>query len=288
MPAEAIDTYQVGGSLPADSPTYVKRRSDEELYSRLKAGEFCYILNSRQMGKSSLRVQTMQRLQEDGCACAALELTQIGSQRITPEVWYAGFIRNLVFSFGLGDRFNLRKWWRELDWLSPVQRFSEFLETVLLQELPGNIAIFIDEIDSLLRLDFKDDFFAVIRSCYNRRASTPEFRRLTFVLFGVATPSSLIQDKTRTPFNIGYAIELTEFYPYEIQPLADGLAVKTAHPRPLAPAHSGVVGRTALSHPKNLPGDRSFTDITACRSSGDRPVGGNVCARLHHYQLGSP
>ncbi|MCC5651636.1 hypothetical protein LC609_17745 [Nostoc sp. XA013] len=43
--------YQVGGSLPQNAPTYVRRQANHNLYQGLKAGDFCYVLNSRQMGK---------------------------------------------------------------------------------------------------------------------------------------------------------------------------------------------------------------------------------------------
>jgi hypothetical protein len=127
----------------------------------------------------------------------------------------------------------LRTWWRERDHLSPVQRLSEFIEALLFGDVAqaladkAGIIIFIDEIDSVLSLNFAiDDFFALIRACYNQRADHPEYNRLTFTLLGVATPSDLIADKNRTPFNIGRAIQLTGFTLHEAQPLAVGLAQK--------------------------------------------------------------
>ena len=63
----------------------------------------------------------------------------------------------------------------------------------------------------------------MIRTCYNQRADDARYRQLSFVMLGVASPSDLIDDKKRTPFNIGTAIELQGFQLAETAPLQTGL-----------------------------------------------------------------
>src|SRR5437763_3470627 len=128
-----ISFYVTGGTLRQDALSYVERRADRDLSEALQRGEFCYVLTSRQMGKSSLMVRTAARLREEGVKVAVLDLTAIG-QNLTAEQWYEGLLSTIGQQCPEGARLE-----GELDafWLShrnagPLQRFMRALREVVL------------------------------------------------------------------------------------------------------------------------------------------------------------
>lgn len=213
--------YVIGGTLRRDALSYVPRQADEDLYEGLRQDKFCYVLTSRQMGKSSLMVRTAARLRKEGATVAILDLTRIG-QNLTPEQWYDGLLGQLGEQLNLTDE--LESSWLSRDRLGPLDRWMRAVREIVLPRRSGQIVIFVDEIDAVRSLPFStDEFFAAIRECYNRRTEASDLARLTFCLLGVATPSDLIRDTRTTPFNVGQRIELNDFTEAEAAPLAEGL-----------------------------------------------------------------
>jgi hypothetical protein len=216
---DASDFFVVGGTVRSDSPSYVKRPADDELFDLALTGKFCHVLTPRQMGKSSLMVRTARHLEQQGVRTAIIDLTRIGL--VTIDQWYLNLLTELKENFKLSV--DPDTWWQAHASLGPIKCFTKFLRDVVLVEIEQQVVIFIDEIDTTLSLPFSDDFFAAIRAIYNARASDPEFNRLTLVLFGVATPSDLIEDRTRAPFNIGQGIDLDDFSRENTRALEKGL-----------------------------------------------------------------
>src|SRR5262249_19079917 len=141
--------YVTGGTLRRDAPCYVRRLADEELHAHLRSGEFCYVLTARQMGKSSLMVRAAARLREEGAGVAVLDLTAVG-QNLTVEQWYRGLLGEIGWQMELVEE--LTAFWRAASAFSPLQRWMTALRNIVLPRYPGQVVVFIDEIDAVRNL----------------------------------------------------------------------------------------------------------------------------------------
>jgi hypothetical protein len=254
MAASTSSFYVTGGTLRVDHACYLGRQADHDLLRGLMAGEFCYVLTARQMGKSSLMVRTTQRLRDHDCAVALLDLTALG-QNLTCEQWYDGLLLRLGRQLQLEEP--LESYWKQHERLGPCLRFFNALREAILPALTRRLILFVDEIDVVRSLPFStDEFFAAIRGCYNQRSQDAALDHLTFCLLGVATPAELMRDPHTTPFNLGQRIELADFTVDQAVPLAQCLA----------PGHPPAYAETLLQRILHWTHGHPYLTQRLCRS----------------------
>ncbi len=215
---------QVGGTLDPTRHLYIERRdAEDEVFELLARGEYCNILCPRQVGKSSLMIKTALRLGREGVRVVTIDVGgELGSPQNATE-WYRGLLGKL--SADLCLELDVDHWWEHDGQGTANQRLRQFFrERVCLAELPPCV-VFLDEIDSTLKLDYTDDFFTAIRSMYNERSVWPGYRTLTFCLIGVATANELIKNPRTTSYNVGRTIVLRDFdvEADDLSPLQDAL-----------------------------------------------------------------
>ena len=201
---------QVGGALDFRKHLYITRQAvEDELFGLLEEGEYCNILTSRQVGKTTVMMKTAARLIDMQRRVAIIDIAgKLGGEEDATG-WYIGLLESITEECDIP--IDITQWWADQGGATANQRFIRFFRDIILTDDEPPLVVFIDEIDSTLRLPYTDDFFTAIRAMYNERARQPAFTRVAFCLVGVATPNELIKARRITSYNIGHNIDLSDF-----------------------------------------------------------------------------
>jgi hypothetical protein len=199
---------QAGGTLNPRQHIYIPRPEDNELLKLLVDGQYANVLTSRQTGKSSLVISTIYELHDRGVRTAYVDLASIGTPEEV-EGYYKGLLGKIARDLKLG--INVEDWWQGIGGETINQQLMRFFHDVVAGAADSPAVVFLDEIDSTLKLDFTDDLFTALRAMYNERALVPAYERVAFCLVGVATPNELIKDRRTTAYNVGRTLELRDF-----------------------------------------------------------------------------
>ena len=219
------EIFHPGGAVPSDHAFYITRKVDNDLFEACLAGEYCNVLETRQVGKTSLLRSVEKRLKQEGVYTTWFDLQKWGKGMGENEYnFYYSLLREIIKSCGL--KLDIIEFLPK-DTKSITGGFSDGVTEVLKLIKGQPLVVMFDEIEMVGTYKFNtDDFFFAWRHLYNQRAENSLFDKLSVVFVGTTTANSLVQDNDRTPFNIGQTLRLDDFTRCEAEQFKLGFGLK--------------------------------------------------------------
>jgi len=203
--ADRLDT--TGKAVSEDSNFYVRRAADDVFETAIGNRESIILLKGpRQIGKTTLLGRGIGLVDTFGWRCVATDFQMLGARQLDSE---QAFYRVVVTTLCRQANFDYDFDYEWLENLTPILNMDRFMRE-LLESSDQPLAWFMDEADRLFTSPLATDFFALVRSWHNARATDPmgPWGRLVIAIGYAAEAHLFIRDLNKSPFNVGRRVEL--------------------------------------------------------------------------------
>lgn len=205
---ELLTLESPGAEVDPKSPFYVARRSDLNALSIVKRqGSTTTIRGPGQMGKSTLLARMIQAGREMGKRAILINLQNFDQQALKDvNLFFRQFCSWMTDLLDLEDRVD--RYWTP--YLGNIHRVTRYIRDYLLRDFEAALVLAIDEVDTIFSAEFRKDFFGMLRSWHESRATNPIWKQLDIVLVTSNEPYHFIDDLNQSPF-VGDIIEMEDF-----------------------------------------------------------------------------
>ncbi|MEW6731881.1 MAG: AAA-like domain-containing protein [Acidobacteriota bacterium] len=285
LPTPTAQLESPEGTMGPQSIFYIERPCDQIAIEKIREqGVTITIKAPRQMGKSSLLCRLIDNIVKEGSKrIIFLDFQLIDKPtRANADLFFRQFCNWITDELELENRVDEY-------WASPLgnsHRCTRYLGRYLLKSLDQPLVLAMDEVDSVLETSFRTDFFSMLRSWHNNRATAPIWRQLDLALVISTEPHLLIADQNQSPFNVGECIELQDFTPAQISDLNE------RHGSPLSATEEHQLMILLSGHPYLVrrafyliaKGRLSMAEMIETATADDGPFNGHLRNLLFRLQ----
>ncbi len=233
------------GSVPLDSPFYLKRASiEEQVYQEIaKPGALIRIKAPGEMGKTSLLLRILGYANCQGYCTVSLNLEQV-EQAILSNLnqllrWLCANI-----SRQLQRQPMLDEYWDE-DMGSKISS-TLYLQDYILESIDTPLVLALDEVHQVFEHpQVAKDFLPLLRSWYEEAKRLPIWQKLRLIVIH-STEIYVPLQLNQSPFNVGLPVQLDDFNLEEVQQLAQRYGLDWAGGEEARQLMSLVGGHPAL------------------------------------------
>lgn len=197
------------GTMQVESRFYLERAGDAACQREVERGGTTIVIKApRQMGKSSLLVRAAAQARRLGREVALLDFQLLDETMLDdPRRFFQNYSRWIADELDIDHP--VQEVWES--GLGHAQSCSKYVRRHVLKGLNKPVTLVMDEVDRMLNCPFRSDFFGMLRSWHNNRATGSEWRKLDLLLVISTEPYMLIDNPQQSPFNVGEVIRLDDF-----------------------------------------------------------------------------